>query len=111
MLTARMLEGGEREFAPQSNRERAVSRRPLEPRGFECAQTQVDVELEEVDAAWAFRHGDSVETRSDGTDPPLALARWTSSNSAPLACRPARAPKRRSRCSRNVVTPPARSTS
>src|SRR5437016_489441 len=33
----------------------------------EVGEPKVDIELQQVDAAWAFRHGKSVESRSDDT--------------------------------------------
>src|SRR5207244_8003816 len=53
----------------------------------EVGEPKVDIELQQVDAAWAFRHGKSVESRSDDTrgkpcfprEPPSSWSRRCSS--------------------------------
>src|SRR5205823_4133253 len=77
----------------------------------EIGEAKVDIELQQVDAARALRHGKSLEGKSDDIGAPLALAAWERSISGRPECPLARAPKRRSSYYRSAAIPPARSTS
>src|SRR5438045_5665587 len=63
----------------------------------EIGEAKVDIELQQVDAARALRHGKSLEGKSDDIGAPLALAGWERSISGRPDCPLARAPQRRSR--------------
>ena len=69
----------------------------------EVGEAEVDVELQEVDSCWALGHGKTVEGGSDGTTAESSCASVDGSwlrSFGPARVRPGRAPRRRSRCSR-----------
>src|SRR5919199_5880095 len=85
----------------------------LDLRGFppEVREAEVDVELEQVDAAWQIGHGKSVETGSDGMLDGDRLRRWARSASAPPRCRRRRPSRTRWPTSARAATTPASSGS